>query len=94
MLAFGSEACLVLTFGYVTLAVFTVEIMLRLRQYRICRSAAAFFRDPFCVLDFALVSIDLVVLLLTVAINGIVQEYPFLRPIGAFASNARILRHI
>ena len=43
---------------------FSVEIFLRLRQFAICRSYNAFFTDPFCILDFVLVMVDLFVLLI------------------------------
>ena len=51
------------------------------------RSYTAFFTDIFCILDFTLVMVDLVIIVLNVALAGLTSQYPFLKPIGDFASN-------
>ena len=90
----SEESCLVAVASNITLAIFTVEIFLRLRQYAICKSYTAFFTDVFCVLDFSLVAIDLVVIVLTVLLSSVIEKYPELAVVGKFASNARILRAV
>ena len=67
--AFYTPGCVVQIFGNFTLMVFTVEIFLRLRQFAICRSYGAFFTDPFCILDFTLVAVDLVVLVVNLVLS-------------------------
>ena len=79
-------------FGNVVLAIFCVEIFLRLRQFSICRSYFQFFTDPFCILDFSLVAIDLIVLLITLALAGVEEKYPWMKPISDFAKSGRIMR--
>ncbi|KAJ1461837.1 hypothetical protein M885DRAFT_506985 [Pelagophyceae sp. CCMP2097] len=81
-------------FGNCTLAIFAVEIFVRLRQFKICRSYRAFFTDFFCILDFGLVSIDLAIIALNLALASLVDQYHFLGPVGQFASNGRILRAV
>ena len=74
------------------LGYFCVEIFLRLRQFSICRSYFQFFTDPFCILDFSLVAIDLIVLLITLALAGVEEKYPWMKPISDFAKSGRIMR--
>ena len=87
-----TPGCSVQVFGNVVLAIFCVEIFLRLRQFSICRSYFQFFTDPFCILDFSLVAIDLIVLLITLALAGVEEKYPWMKPISDFAKSGRIMR--
>ena len=87
-----TPGCQVQIFGNVVLAIFCVEIFLRLRQFSICRSYLQFFTDPFCILDFSLVAIDLIVLLITLALAGVEEKYPWMKPISDFAKSGRIMR--